>query len=178
MTGDINSFRSRFFGGFNREDVVEYIAKLAQERNELEAAKTKADNDVQALTLEIERLRGEAEGERRLLAEDRERMTNAFESAGRAFAEYDEAFKGMCAEIGAAATGVFSVLQNAGDITAKLPPMLARAAERFGALRSEFDADRPAPGPGLETWERPGYSYGDNDANIDESIDEDNVDNE
>ena len=140
MTGEINSFRSRFFGGFNREDVVEYIAKLAQERNEIEDAKIKAENDSRALAIEIVKLRSEMEDARLLLAEDRKRMAGTIESAGRAFAEYEVAFKGLCAEIGEAAAGVSAELKSAGEVTARVPSMLARAAERLGELRSEFDA--------------------------------------
>ena len=142
MTGEVNSFRSRFFGGFNRDDVVDYIAKLAQERNELEVAKTKAENDLYALTLEIENIRSEADEERRLMKEDYEHKISVFETAADAFAEYEDSFKALCADVGAAATGVFTVMQNAGDITARLPALLSQAVGRFGVLRSWFEADK------------------------------------
>ena len=140
MTGDVNSFRSRFFGGFNREDVVDYIAKLAQERNELEVAKTKAENDLYALTLEIETIRSEVAEARRVMTEDYERKISLFETAADSFAEYEDSFRALCADIGAAATGVFTVMQNAGDITARMPTLLSQAVARFGVLRSRFES--------------------------------------
>jgi len=57
MKGEKEFFRKRFFGGFNREDVVKYIAKIADERNEALAAQETAEKKVQELTEELSRLR-------------------------------------------------------------------------------------------------------------------------
>jgi len=59
MKGEKEFFRKRFFGGFNRTDVIKYIAKIAEERNEAIAAKEKAEKELRALTEEIRTLRGE-----------------------------------------------------------------------------------------------------------------------
>jgi hypothetical protein len=59
MKGEKVFFRKKIFGGFNREDVVQYIAKIAQERNEAITAKEKAEKEVSRLTREIRLLRGE-----------------------------------------------------------------------------------------------------------------------
>ena len=73
MEGEKEFFRKRFFGGFNREDVIKYIAKIAGERNEALAAKEKAekelseirtaqekaDHDARALAEEVKKLRDE-----------------------------------------------------------------------------------------------------------------------
>jgi len=142
MTGEVNSFRSRFFGGFNREDVVDYIAKLAQERNELEATKTKAENDLSALTLEIEALRSETEEACRVMAEDYDRKLSVFKSAVNAFAGYGESFRLLCEDISAATTGVFTVLKDAGDITARMPALLSQAFNTFEELRVAFSAEK------------------------------------
>ena len=61
MTGEIRFFRKRFFGGFNREDVINYIAMIAQERNELLAAKEKAESENVDLIREVATLRFENE---------------------------------------------------------------------------------------------------------------------
>ena len=46
MEGEKEFFRKRFFGGFNREDVIKYIAKIANERNEALAAQEKAEKEL------------------------------------------------------------------------------------------------------------------------------------
>ena len=61
MTGEVKFFRKRFFGGFNRDDVVKYVSKLAQERNECRTAKDKAETDARAMADEVEPLRLELE---------------------------------------------------------------------------------------------------------------------
>ena len=59
MVGEKEFFRKRFFGGFNRNDVIKYIAKIAEERNEAIAAKEKAEKEARALAEELRKLRGE-----------------------------------------------------------------------------------------------------------------------
>ena len=49
MKGEKEFFRKRFFGGFNRDDVIKYIAKIAQERNEAITAKEKAEKEAKTL---------------------------------------------------------------------------------------------------------------------------------
>jgi len=49
MKGEIEFFRKRFFGGFNRKDVINYIGKLAQERNENRAALERAEKSAQTM---------------------------------------------------------------------------------------------------------------------------------
>ena len=61
MKGEKEFFRKRFFGGFNREDVIKYIAKIAEERNEAITAKEKAETDARALADEVKKLREEIE---------------------------------------------------------------------------------------------------------------------
>lgn len=57
MRGEIVRFRRKFFGGFNRDDVAAYIAKLAEERNEGLAAAESAQSEIQRLKSEVSRLK-------------------------------------------------------------------------------------------------------------------------
>ena len=139
MAGEVNFFRKRFFGGFNREDVVGYIAKLSQERNALEAAKVKAENEVLTLKREIEELRIESGEETRLLKENLEKKMAVFEAAGLSFSEFEAAFGDLCSDIERVAENAIAELKSTGDAVGKLRPMLANAAERFSELRSEFE---------------------------------------
>jgi len=50
MTGDVAYFRKRFIGGFNRDDVVAYIAKITTERNEAIEAKEKFEAELENLS--------------------------------------------------------------------------------------------------------------------------------
>ena len=56
MEGEIARFRKKFFGGFNNDDVVAYIAELSRERNENIAARERAESKVQELQDEVARL--------------------------------------------------------------------------------------------------------------------------
>jgi chromosome segregation ATPase len=77
MTGEINFFRKRFLGGFNREDVVSYISKLAQERNENREARAIAEEDARTLADEAEALRQKTEDAKKDADESRMAMESA-----------------------------------------------------------------------------------------------------
>ena len=138
MTGESSFFRKSFFGGFNRSDVVEYIAGLARERNELEAAKNSAEEQVRALAFEMETLRRDSEQARQSMDEDIERKSSVFAAAGNAFAAFETAFNALCADIETAAQNVYADMKCASEATAKIPPILAGAREQFDSLRASF----------------------------------------
>ena len=142
MTGEVYFFRKRFFGGFNKKDVVGYIAKLAQERNELAAAKDKADNDAKSLAREIAALRLKIEESERLVLKDLERKSSVFETAENTFKEFDTAFKGLRESIETSSTGISAELENAFNTVAKLSSVLERAGARIEELRAAFDAEK------------------------------------
>ncbi|MCL2426517.1 MAG: hypothetical protein FWD05_09295 [Oscillospiraceae bacterium] len=60
MKGEKEFFRKRLFGGFNREDVTKYIAKVANERNDAYEAKEKAEKKMHALEEELNKLKRNA----------------------------------------------------------------------------------------------------------------------
>ena len=57
MQGEIQFIKKQIFGGFNREDVVAYIAKMAKERNEAREACKEATIKLEALNEEIKVLK-------------------------------------------------------------------------------------------------------------------------
>ena len=145
MTGDSNYFRKRLFGGFNRTDVVNYVTALAKERNELEAAKDKAEKNARTLAEEVATLRRDSEEAWRTIREDIEQKYSVFEAAVNAFVEFEGVFSNLREEIEVAATDVFAELRNTVDITAKLPAALTQAYERFEELRASFEAKKSDP---------------------------------
>ena len=50
MPGEQNYFRKRFFGGFNKNDVIDYIEKMSKELNELEDLYEKAKAEAHDLS--------------------------------------------------------------------------------------------------------------------------------
>ena len=139
MTGEIMFFRKRFFGGFNRKDVVKYIAMLAEERNELAAAKDKAENDAKALAREVAALRLEKDEAVRLINEDIERKSSVFETAGNTIREFQTVFGELSEEIKAAAEEVRNELKNAEVTVDKLPEALEQTGSRLDELKAAFD---------------------------------------
>jgi len=77
MSGERNYFRKSFFGGFNCDDVVKYISKLANERNEYRSAKAAVEAEAKALADEIQPLRIDVENAKREMEEEREAKVKA-----------------------------------------------------------------------------------------------------
>ena len=139
MTGDVNFFRNRFIGGFNKEDVTGYIKRLANERNEMEAAKKKAESIGKALAAEVASLRREIENVKREMQENSERKAAVFDAAENTFAEYNAAFEELRIELETGASSVVSEMKNVSDAAARLKYMLSQADGKFEELRSAFD---------------------------------------
>ena len=59
MTGEVLFIKKQFFGGFKRKDVAEYVSKLAKERNEEREKNAKANEVIDELRAEIEKLNNE-----------------------------------------------------------------------------------------------------------------------
>ena len=144
MTGDINFFRKRFLGGFNKEDVVGYVAKLAQERNELESAKEKAESLARALAGEVASLRLEMDEAKRAMSEKYNRKASVFAVAEATFAEYYAAFEKLSSELDNSAGNIISELENAGSTTSQLKHMLSQAKEKLGELEASFQDNSDA----------------------------------
>jgi len=139
MAGEINYFRKRFFGGFNREDVVEYIAKLARERNEFSAAKDKAVQDARVLAGEVAALRNELEETRQAMVKYK---AETLEAAIRAITELEYSFGSLRGEIVMATKKIFAEISVAQDIITSAPSVLDRAAERCAELRTTLASGR------------------------------------
>ena len=75
MQGEIQFIKKQIFGGFNRKDVVEYIAKMAGERNEAREAAKEALAKAEALTEEVEALKNELENSKKVIDEVKDRKT-------------------------------------------------------------------------------------------------------
>ena len=83
MSGEANYFRKRFLGGFNQQDVVDYVSKLAGERNEQREAREKAERELRQLSNELETLRAELEGAKQRCSDHVSKLSLEFDEADK-----------------------------------------------------------------------------------------------
>jgi len=119
MSGEINFFRKRFFGGFNREDVVKYISELAHERNEYKSAKDIAENEAKTMADEIEPLRAESAQARKKETE----LKESIEVAENEVSELREAKEKAEREVRLAEREVTSLKQELDEAKKQLDEM-------------------------------------------------------
>ena len=140
MTGEIDYFRKQFFGGFNQQDVIDYIAKLARERNDIAEARENAANEIQKMAGEIAALRFEIDEAKRTENDFKQNMEATVALAVRFFRELETAFNSVFSGIEAVALKARDELEAAADTVARLPSVLVSAVEQYGELRKAFEA--------------------------------------
>lgn len=142
MTGEIKFFRKRFIGGFNRQDVVEFIADLARERDENLALKEKAQQNLQDLLAEMEALKLERDEAKRLAAEYKSEVLDA---ARKTLVEFEASFAKLGAEFEEETTSICTQLLAARSIMTVVPGTLKEAGAKISGLRALLDKGNDSP---------------------------------
>lgn len=145
MTGEVEYFRKRFVGGFNREDVVKYISKLAQERNDWRAAKEKADLDMQALGDRIAALENEIRISEQEVRAAREYKAAELEAAAGIFSQLEAAFGNLCRDLETTTESICTELDQARRTITALPAYLEQAGRGIRELQMICLQERNQP---------------------------------
>jgi len=167
MAGEIYYFRKQLIGGFDRQDVVDYIAKLAIERNENAAAKDKALQDAKTFASEVASLRlelkeaglkldkakADLEIAEAKLAEARieigdvkqnmnKRKIEALESAINMFLELETSAQNLNNEVKSSVKEVCAEMDAVCATVAGAPSILERAGEKIAGLRADLVVEK------------------------------------
>ena len=148
MTGEIKFFRKRFIGGFNRQDVVDYITELAWQRDENLALKEKAEEETKALAKMVETLKNECEESKRLAEEYKSEVLN---SARRTLEEFEVSFEKLCVGFEEESANICAQLEAARKIIAIVPGALKEAGTKFSTLRALLEEGNDTPGDGFKS---------------------------
>lgn len=144
MTGELEFFRKRFVGGFNREDVVKYITKLSKERNEWQAAKEEADQNAKALSDEIARLRLELDAARREASEGFAYKATVLENAAGTFAKLENAFGSLRSDLGTTVESICVEFDQARKTMTSIPALFEQADKNLKELHASCESERKA----------------------------------
>ena len=165
MNGNFIPFRKQFLGGFNQQDVADYIRTLAQDRNAHSEAKDEALRELQALTLKmqamadkehshtareqelievIERLHRELENAKRVSREFIEQKVSALESAEAAFSEFDSTVADVCSAMKKSSERVNEQFEASGKALLGIQPVLQQFQRELDGLREILDGEKGA----------------------------------
>jgi len=139
MEGEIKFFRKRFIGGFNRQDVIEYVAGLSMERDEYIAAKERAERYAQMLSEEIVALKHELKEAIRVASEYK---TNVLDSAITILAELESNYRDVRAEIEVTSADICAELDVARNAVTAVPTTFRHAGEQFSKLWAVLDTEK------------------------------------
>ena len=120
---EMNGFKRRVFGGFDRRDVVKYIEELASERN--------------ALLKENEKLRGELDGIEEVQSASKPAVADACEILSSLEKEYSI----LCADVEVSAAHLKCESEAAGKRMASVTELLKDTGERISHLRQELEQE-------------------------------------
>jgi len=142
MTGEIKFFRKRFIGGFNRQDVIDYIADLAQERDKNLELKEKAERESQELITTIVTLKRERDEARQIAEHYKSEVLNA---AKQTLAEFEVSFQNLCVGFDEESASICAQLESARNIIAILPDALKKTGERFSGMQGLLEEGNDTP---------------------------------
>ncbi len=139
MEQEKGNFRSRVFGGFHRQDVIDYIEELAAERNTL----AKENSELQERVYDLEERAAEPEAQEESAEDCRaqisDMLTEARELLASVKAEYDALFsdvninvshaQGELKNMTARLSGIISTLKTAGERLEAVSGMLEEKEE-------------------------------------------------
>jgi len=131
MTGEIDFFRKRFIGGFDRNDVVDYIAKLSNERNAIAEERDNALQEIKELSTQVESLRQEVFSTKRYAESFR---VEALENAKITLLELETDFESLRLGVKASISGAFDQLREAISTIEGVSTMLEGTGEKIAGL--------------------------------------------
>ncbi len=126
------NFRSKLFGGFNRQDVSDYITHLAAQRNSLQEKCEKLEAESAALHERADEAERKAEEQKRLTDEY---IINVRESATRELNELLEKYEAVRSDMEVTTAHIRCELTRIGDGLSLLTEVLGRAGDRFSELK-------------------------------------------
>ncbi len=127
------NFKGRVFGGFNRHDVIDYIEKLAGERNGLLLENQKLRGQVDALEERLEQAREQNPDE-----EVRTVAAEALEDTRRVLEDVKASYDGICGDLNINVSQAAHELDVVGAKLAALQETLKSAGERLDAVSEKL----------------------------------------
>lgn len=139
MAGEIGFFRKTFLGGFNKQDVSDYIAKQATEKNDVAKAKDIAEQDAAALAAEATELRLALD-----MAKQDAKMykVKALEAAERTIADLEAAIRSMRIEVETKKAGVYAELETVKDKIAGISSIFDNTDEKLEDLKTMLSIEK------------------------------------
>ena len=137
------NFKGRVFGGFNRHDVIDYIEKLAGERNDILRENQKLQGRIDALEERLERAE-----DKRAAEEARSVAAKALEDAKGILEDVISGYEGVCGDIN---INVSQAAHELGAVNVKLATLqetlrtageeLSKVGERLGGAEETQNAE-------------------------------------
>ena len=123
MSGEIKIFKRELVGGFDRQDVIEYIERQAKEKQRLKEDAAAAGREIGALQQQITALDAEVKNVK----------TQAMNETEAALAELMESYLAVKSDIEAITGSIKNELSLIGDALARLSGILENAGTKLKA---------------------------------------------
>ena len=144
MKGEIELFRKKFLGGFNRQDVVNYITRVTGERNAQREGREKAELEVKRLTAEVTALRLELTEANIAAEESLNYKVNAIKEAREILTEFQTDFQKLRSDIAIKTKTAGAELDAVRKTIAAIPYALDIAEEKFAKIQAGLAAEESA----------------------------------
>lgn len=142
MSGEKGNFRSRIFGGFDRQDVATYIERLSAERNELKSRCGELERKLEETTEQLRAAEENADEEARKAAEFK---LSVVEDAVQQIEQLELKHKEVSTDMNVTVEHVKGELQRAGDNLTLMKGVFESLSDRFTELKAEARSAIDAP---------------------------------
>ena len=121
--------------------MIDYIRKLAEERNILSEAKEKAEADALAFAAEVVSLRQELDEIGKESIEGVKQKVDALEAAERGFSNLEAVLNSVRENLKIATESVHEEFKHSRETVMSISPVLDQLYNQFGAIKEAFDLD-------------------------------------
>lgn len=136
MEQEKGNFRGRVFGGFNRQDVIDYIEELATERNAL----ARENQELQERLWELEDRPPEpAPDETGSVRAERDELVRAIDEARTLLRSVKSEYDALCADVKINATQAEGELRTISSRLSGIRTSLGRTGERLEEISSKLE---------------------------------------
>lgn len=135
MEQEKGNFRGRVFGGFDRQDVIDYIESLATERNSL----SRENQALQERLWELEERASAPAGESDSASGQRQEICAALEEARELLRSVKREYDALCADVKINATQAEGELMTISTRLSGIQAALGSAGEKLEEIGSRLE---------------------------------------
>jgi len=141
MSGEIKNFKHKIIGGFDQNDVIDYITDLAAQRNSYEEENGVLKTELDEIRQKLSQSETELQDALRQITEVK---VTALSDASSALSDLEGKFDNVRSDMEVTVAHIKSELSKIGDTLSLMSSVLDTTGKRFSELHGIVDEEKSA----------------------------------